>query len=140
MTVLFIVVGIIAVLFIGGIAWSYLKMKNSPPVTDHPLVKNITQKNFKQAISGGLILVDFWASWCGPCKMVAPILNEIAREQEGKLRIGKVNVDNQQILSARFKVRNIPTLILFKNGKEVKRIVGVKSKKVLMAEMAEYLG
>ena len=69
--------------------------------------------------------------------MVAPILNEIAEEQSGKVRIGKVNVDQQQTLAARFKVRNIPTLILFKNGKEVKRIVGVKPKKALLAEIAE---
>ena len=69
--------------------------------------------------------------------MVAPILNEIAEEQSGKVRIGKVNVDQQQTLAARFKVRNIPTLILFKNGKEVKRIVGVRPKKTLLAEIAE---
>ena len=69
--------------------------------------------------------------------MVAPILNEIAEEQAGKVRIGKVNVDQQQTLAAKFKVRNIPTLILFKNGKEVKRIVGVKPKKALLAEIAE---
>ena len=86
-----------------------------------------------------MVLVDFWAPWCSPCKLIAPVLNEIAEEQQGKIRIGKVNVDNQQALAAKYKVRNIPTLVLFKNGKEVKRFVGVKPKKALMAEVSEYM-
>ncbi len=133
-----IIVGIVVVLFVGWIAWSYRRMKNAPPVADHPHVKNLTQNNFKQMTAGGLVLVDFWAPWCGPCKMVAPILNEIAEEQQGKVRIGKVNVDNQQALAAKFKVRNIPTLVLLKNGKEVKRFVGVKPKKTLLEGIAEF--
>ncbi len=138
MNIALIVVAVLAVALVVWIAWSYQKMKKAPPVADHPNVKNLTQNNFKQLTSGGLVLVDFWAAWCGPCKMVAPILNEIAEEQQGKVRIGKVNVDNQQALAAKFKVRNIPTLILFKNGKEVKRFVGVKPKKVLMEGIGEF--
>lgn len=134
-----IIVGIVAVLLFGWIMYSYRKMKNAPPVADHPNVKTLTQNNFKQMTSNGLILVDFWAPWCGPCKMVAPVLNEIADEHQGKLRVGKVNVDNQQVLAAKFKVRSIPTLILFKNGKDVKRIVGAKTKKGYLAEISEYL-
>ncbi|HOI50331.1 MAG TPA: thioredoxin [Prolixibacteraceae bacterium] len=111
-----------------------------PAVADNPNVKTLTQHNFRQQVQAGLILVDFWAPWCGPCKIIAPVLNEIAEEHSPKLRIGKVNVDNQQQLAAKYKVRNIPTLVLFKNGKEVKRFVGVKSKKALMVEVAEYLG
>ena len=136
-TTIIVLVVAAAIAFVGWIAWSYRKLQKAPPVADHPNVRNLTQNNFKQHIAGGIILVDFWAPWCGPCKMVAPILNEIAEEQSGKVRIGKVNVDQQQTLAARFKVRNIPTLILFKNGKEVKRIVGVKPKKALLAEIAE---
>lgn len=139
MTITFIIVGILAVALVAYIAWSYRKLQKAPPPADHPNIKNLTQNNFRQLAGGGLILVDFWAPWCGPCKLVAPILNEIADEQSGKLRIGKVNVDNQQALAVKYKVRNIPTLVLFKNGKEVKRFVGLKPKKALMTELAEYL-
>lgn len=139
MTTTFIIIGVLAVVLVAWIAYSYRKMQNAPPPADHPNVKNLTQNNFKQNVSGGLILVDFWASWCGPCKLIAPVLNELAGELDGKLRIGKVNVDNQQAIAAKFKVRNIPTLILFKNGKEVKRIVGIKPKKALLAEISEFM-
>ena len=131
--------GIFMVAFVGWIAYSYLKMKNAPPAADHPHVKNLTQNNFKQYTAVGLVLVDFWAPWCGPCRMVAPILYEIAEEQLGKVRVGKVNVDNQQILAAKYKVRNIFIFVLYKNGREVKRFVGVKPKKALLEGIAEFM-
>jgi thioredoxin 1 len=139
MTTTFIIIGVLAVLLVAWVAWSYRKLQKAPPPADHPNVKNLTQNNFKQYAVGGLVLVDFWAPWCGPCKLIAPVLNELAGEMEGKLRIGKVNVDNQQALAAKFKVRNIPTLVLLKNGKEVKRFVGVKPKKTLISEISEFL-
>jgi thioredoxin 1 len=138
MTTTFIIVGILAVALVGWIAYSYRKLQTAPPPADHPNLKQLTLNNFKQQTGGGLILVDFWATWCGPCKVIAPVLNEIADEQQGKLRIGKVNVDNQQALAAKYKVRSIPTLVLYKNGKEVKRFVGIKTKKALMAEISEF--
>lgn len=140
MSTMFIIIAAVALLFVGWIVYSYQRMKKMPAVADNPNVKTLTQHNFRQQVQAGLILVDFWAPWCGPCKIIAPVLNEIAEEHSPKLRIGKVNVDNQQQLAAKYKVRNIPTLVLFKNGKEVKRFVGVKSKKALIAEVAEYLG
>ena len=139
MTTTFIIIGILSVALVAWVAYSYRKMQKAPPPADHPNVRQLTQNNFKQQAGAGLVLVDFWAPWCGPCKLIAPVLNEIAEEQQGKIRIGKVNVDNQQALAAKYKVRNIPTLVLFKNGKEVKRFVGVKPKKALMAEVSEYM-
>ena len=81
------------------------------------------------------VLVDFWAEWCGPCKMISPILDELASEYDGKVKIGKVNIDEYQSLAIRFGVRAIPTLILFKDGKVAEQIVGVKSKRDLKANL-----
>ncbi len=85
------------------------------------------------------VLVDFWAEWCGPCKMIAPILEEIASENTGKLRIAKLNVDEAQAIARRFEVMSIPTLILFKDGEPVKRVVGAKPKAALLHEIAEFI-
>jgi thioredoxin 1 len=85
------------------------------------------------------ILVDFWAEWCGPCKMIAPILDEVAQEQAGKLKIAKLNVDDNPDIARRFDVMSIPTLILFKDGQPAKRMVGAKGKNQLVQEISEYL-
>ena len=74
------------------------------------------------------VLVDFWAAWCGPCRMIAPIIDQLADEYEGKLKVGKVNVDDQGQLAAQYGVMSIPTLVFFKNGEEVERVVGVRPK------------
>ncbi len=81
------------------------------------------------------VLVDFWAEWCGPCKMVAPILDEIAEEQEGKLQVAKINIDDNLDITRRFDVMSIPTLILFKDGEPVKKIIGAKPKGQLLQEI-----
>ena len=85
------------------------------------------------------VLVDFWAEWCGPCKMIAPILEEIADEQAGKIQIAKLNVDDSSEVASRFEVRSIPTLILFKNGEPEVRLVGAKPKGQLVQEISAYL-
>jgi len=85
------------------------------------------------------VLVDFWAEWCGPCKMIAPILAEVAAEQQGKVKVMKVNVDEQPDLARRFDVMSIPTLILFKDGAPAKRLVGARGKGQLLSDLAEYL-
>ena len=85
------------------------------------------------------VIVDFWAEWCGPCKMIAPVLEEIATEQAGKVRIAKLNVDDNPDIARRFDVMSIPTLIIFKDGEPQKRLVGAKGKGQLLEELAEYL-
>ena len=85
------------------------------------------------------VLVDFWAEWCGPCKMIAPILEEIADEQVGSLKIAKLNVDDAPNTARQYEVMSIPTMILFKDGQPVKKIVGAKPKAALMGELADFL-
>lgn len=85
------------------------------------------------------VLVDFWAAWCGPCRMVAPVLDEIAKEKAGSLTVAKVDVDANPATARDFQVVSIPTLILFKNGQAVKRIVGAKGKAALLRELADVL-
>ena len=95
----------------------------------------ITDASFKSEVTDSPlpVLVDFWAPWCGPCKMIAPVLEEIAQEYEAKAKIVKINVDDNQNTAAQFGVRSIPTLILFKNGNEVEKIIGVQGKDKLTA-------
>lgn len=95
----------------------------------------ITDKNFETEIGvlKGSALVDFWASWCGPCQMLGPVIEQIADEVDGTALVGKVNVDENQELASRFGVMSIPTVIAFKNGVEVGRVVGVQPKAKLLA-------
>jgi thioredoxin 1 len=101
----------------------------------------LTDQTFDEEIgsSSEPVLVDFWADWCGPCKMVAPILDEIVSEQDGKLRLGKINIDDNMELARRFDVMSIPTMILFKDGEPQLRIVGAKGKGQLLQELHPYL-
>jgi thioredoxin 1 len=85
------------------------------------------------------VLVDFWAEWCGPCKMISPVLEEIAQEQAGKIRIGKLNIDDNLDVTRRFDVMSIPTLILFKDGEPQVRLIGAKPKGQLLEEISAYL-
>ena len=100
----------------------------------------LNDSNFNDQITGETpILVDFWAEWCGPCRLVAPVLDEIAKEYQGKISIGKLNVDENPRLSGSFDVMSIPTLILFKDGVEKKRIIGARPKHSIVSELSEYL-
>ncbi|MBM3833785.1 MAG: thioredoxin [Verrucomicrobia bacterium] len=105
-------------------------------------IVTLTESNFAQEViqSPTPVLVDFWAEWCGPCKMIAPILDEIAGEYDGKLKIGKVNIDEQQKLATQHGIRAIPTLLLFKNGEVANQIVGLRSKRDLKANIDRVAG
>ena len=111
------------------------KMKQLRDVKDSEKVKILSDQNFQNRVKTGFVLVDFWASWCMPCKLMVPVLNELAEETDGKVTIAKLNVDESKATASKFAVRSIPTLILFKNGKEIHRFVGVKSKDYLLKEL-----
>ncbi|MEI7746864.1 MAG: thioredoxin [Actinomycetota bacterium] len=104
-------------------------------------IANLTDSTFDEHLvaSDKPVLVDFWAEWCGPCKMIAPILEELADEQSEKLTIAKVNIDDSAAIAGRFDVMSIPTLILFKDGAPVAKIVGAKPKGALLQEISAYL-
>lgn len=97
-------------------------------------VITITSKNFEEEVSKSEVpvLLDFWASWCGPCKMVSPIVDEVADEVQGRAKVGKVNVDEEQELASAFQIMSIPTLVVIQNGKLVNQAVGVRSKSEIL--------
>jgi thioredoxin 1 len=101
----------------------------------------VSDATFDEEVKGSdeAVIVDFWAEWCGPCKMIAPVLEEIADEQSGKLRVAKLNVDDNPEVARRFEVMSIPTLIIFKDGEPKKRLIGAKGKAQLLQELAEFL-
>ncbi|NCO01893.1 MAG: thioredoxin [Epsilonproteobacteria bacterium] len=96
---------------------------------------DLTASNFEATLADGVSLVDFWAPWCGPCRMIAPIVEELAGDYEGKANVCKVNTDEEQDIAVKFGIRSIPTILFFKNGEMVDQIVGAQSKQALAAKI-----
>jgi thioredoxin len=109
-------------------------------VAEH--IVTLSDATFDESVGGAEtpIVVDFWAEWCGPCKMIAPALEEIASEQSGRLRIAKLNVDDNPDTARRYDVMSIPTLLVFQDGQPVKRLVGAKGKGQLLQDLSEFIG
>ncbi len=99
----------------------------------------LTDDNFQNETSDGLVLVDFWAPWCGPCRMVSPVIEDLAGDYDGKLKVGKVNVDDNQQVAMQFRVMSIPTVILFKDGQPVETMIGAQPKSAYQARLQPYL-
>ena len=107
---------------------------NSKPVT-------ITDANFAAEVEQSKlpVLVDFWAAWCGPCRIIAPVIEQIAAELSGRVRVGKLDVDANQMTAGRFRVQSIPSMLIFKDGREVDRIVGVQSKDAIIGRLRAFM-
>ena len=135
MWITLIIFGIVAFGLTLMIILAKRKMSSIEAVASSAKVLNFTDQNFSNKVKSGFVLVDFWASWCMPCKLMIPVLNDLAEETNGKVSIAKLNVDEAKATASKFSVRSIPTLILFKNGQEIHRFVGVKTKDYLLREL-----
>jgi thioredoxin len=116
------------------------RCKQPLEISPHPIT--VTDANFAAEVEQSPlpVLLDLWAAWCGPCRMIAPILDQLTTELAGRVRIGKLNIDENRATPARFGVRSIPTLILFKDGREVDRIVGLQTKQELLRKVESVIG
>ena len=139
MTTVLIIVAVVIVILAALISYSRYKLKNLPKVKKKKKIITLTDKNFNQQIKEKVVLVDFWATWCAPCRLMAPALNDLASElTDNKYRVGKVDVDANRGLAQKYNIRSIPTSVIFKDGQEVARIVGVKPKATLLKEMQRF--
>jgi len=100
---------------------------------------DLTSENFEATLSEGVALVDFWAPWCGPCRMIAPVIEKLAEEFDGKAKVCKVNTDEEQDIAVKFGIRSIPTIIFFKDGEMVDQVVGAQSEAALTEKLNSLL-
>jgi len=139
MKIALIIVGIIVLYFIVTAIIFSRKLKNVKPGLPHESIIILTDTNFSEVVNNGVSLVDFWADWCMPCKMQGPIIDEVAKEIGTKAQICKLDVQVNQSAAQNNNVKNIPTMILFKNGVEIQRFVGIKSKQALVKAIENIL-
>jgi thioredoxin 1 len=139
-TALIIIGSLLIALFLFNGIRRYQQMKNYKPENESQALIHLTDANFAKQTAHGLILVDCWAPWCGPCKMIAPTLSSLADEYQGKAKIGKLNVDENPKTAAALSIKSIPTLVLFQQGKPVERLTGVKPITAYRKILDKYLG
>jgi thioredoxin 1 len=120
---------------------TFQRLINSKETAMAGSISTLSAATFDEVIgsSSEPVLVDFWAEWCGPCKMIAPILQEIAEEQAGKIKIAKLNVDEAPDVAMKYQVMSIPTLIVFKDGEQAVKLVGARGKAQLLESLADFL-
>lgn len=135
MNIVLIIIGLLILAFAILYLSARSKMKNIAKVEDNESIIVLSDKNFQHQTRGRIVLVDFWAGWCVPCKMMAPVLNDLTEETKGKAFVGKVDVEKYQALAQKFNVRNIPTMVLFRDGKEINRFIGIKTKDFLISHI-----
>jgi thioredoxin 1 len=135
MNIVLIIIGLLILAFAILYLSARSKMKNIAKVEDNESIIVLSDKNFQHQTRGRIVLVDFWAGWCVPCKMMAPVLNDLTEELKGKAFVGKVDVEKYQALAQKFNVRNIPTMVLFRDGKEINRFIGIKTKDFLISHI-----
>jgi len=138
-SIIIFVVAFILVAFLASFFLNYYKMKKTPVVEDNGKIKKLSDQNFEHQIKSGIVLVDFWAPWCGPCRLVAPILEELATEHAGKVSVVKLNTDENPEITARYGITGIPTMNVYVKGQVVKTLVGALPKPKLVRELADYL-
>ena len=117
----------------------FFSCKNEKTTAENKDIVTLTTGNFDSETASGVILVDFWASWCMPCKAMAPVIDEIAGQTKGKIKVGKVDVDANGELAKRFNVQGIPNFIILKDGKEVENMVGIQSKEALIQALERHI-
>jgi thioredoxin 1 len=136
---IWIIIGIFLIFVIYTIYRRFKTMQQYDPEQDSKKLIKLTDNNFKKEISKGVVLVDFWAPWCAPCRMIGPVVSDLADDFDGKAKIGKLNVDENKKIAAEFGIRSIPALILFKEGQPVQKFTGVKPKSTFEKEINAHL-
>ncbi len=130
---------IISGLFLAFVIYLFLKNRNRMKKPPSENVKVLTDENFQATIKNGVSLVDFWAAWCGPCRVQGPIVDEIADEMADKANICKLNIDQHKKTAGKLGIQSIPTILIFKDGKMVQKFVGVKPKSVLLKAINSHI-